>query len=338
MTRLLGMAALAIAIAGSASAAPCIAASTNCTEWIAFQGGPARSLLYRTYSLESKNPAITRAVVMVHGAGRDADNYFRTAVAAAFLAGALENTVVISPRFASNDGRGCRDLLAANEVSWPCNGDSWRSGGISPGNENLNSFAFADEILRKLARKDAFPNLKAIVVAGHSAGGQFVNRYEMANTVHDTLGVPVTYVVSNPSSYAYLDSMRPNAETEFHAFSDARNCTTFDAWPYGRPPICSARSTFCRWEDLIRRVRRWRRDRPGARAERRSENTSMRISARITRWSLFRCAATMRAACSRRTRRCRWFFRKISKAEALRGLKARPPISISKFGLQGGGF
>jgi hypothetical protein len=154
-------------------------------------------------------------------------------VAAAFLAGALENTVVISPRFASNDGRGCRDLLAANEVSWPCNGDSWRSGGISPGNENLNSFAFADEILRKLARKDAFPNLKAIVVAGHSAGGQFVNRYEMANTVHDTLGVPVTYVVSNPSSYAYLDSMRPNAETEFHAFSDARNCTTFDAWPYG---------------------------------------------------------------------------------------------------------
>ena len=169
-------------------------------------------MIYRTYSIDARNPAITRALIMVHGASRDADNYFRTAVAAAFLGGALEDTIVISPRFASNDGRGCRDLLSPNEVSWSCNGDSWRSGGASGTNENLTSYDFADEILRKLARKDVFPNLKAIVVAGHSAGGQFVTRYEMANSVHDTLGVPITYVVSNPSSYAYLDSLRPNAD------------------------------------------------------------------------------------------------------------------------------
>ena len=85
-------------------AAPCINAGPGCTEWIAFNGGPARSLVYRTYSLETKNPAITRALIMIHGAGRDADNYFRTALAAAFLGGALDDTMVISPRFASNDG------------------------------------------------------------------------------------------------------------------------------------------------------------------------------------------------------------------------------------------
>ena len=91
-----------------------------------------------------------------------------------------------------------------------------------------------DQILKKVARKDVFPNLKAIVLAGHSAGGQFVTRYEMANQVHDSLGVPVTYVVANPSSYAYLDAMRPNADaTAFQPFSDAHNCTTFDLWPYG---------------------------------------------------------------------------------------------------------
>ena len=49
-------------------------------------------------------------------------------------------------------------------------------------------------------------------MAGHSAGGQFVTRYEMANQIHDTLGVPMTYVVANPSSYAYLDAPRPNGE------------------------------------------------------------------------------------------------------------------------------
>jgi hypothetical protein len=73
------------------------------------------------------------------------------------------------------------------------------------------------------------------VVAGHSAGGQFVTRYEMSNRVHETLGVPVTYVVANPSSYAYLDNTRPAGENAatFRVFGDGRNCTTYDHWPYG---------------------------------------------------------------------------------------------------------
>ena len=66
-------------------------------------------------------------------------------------------------------------------MSWSCTGDSWRSGGTATNNDKLTSFDFTDEILRKLAKKDVFPNLKAIVVAGHSAGGQYVNRYAMAN-------------------------------------------------------------------------------------------------------------------------------------------------------------
>lgn len=172
--------------------------------------------------------------------------------------------MVIAPRFASNSGGGgtggCRDTLAADEVNWPCNGDSWRSGGASAANKDLTSYDLTDEILRKVARKEIFPNLKTIVIAGHSAGGQFVTRYEMANQIHDKLGVPVTYVVSNPSSYAYLDDSRPTdaaysvsarapgyvpapatpqpgAENEgsgvFRSMRDGRGCTTFDQWPYG---------------------------------------------------------------------------------------------------------
>jgi hypothetical protein len=226
--------ALLYLIPVAAYAAPCTTATAGCTEWVGLGGKAARSLVYRTYSLDTKNEAITRALIVVHGAGRDADNYFRTAVAAAFLGGALEDTVVIAPRFASNDGRGCRDVLASNEINWSCNGDSWRSGGVSAGSDGLNSYNLTDEILRKLARKDTFPNLKAIVVAGHSAGGQYVTRYEMANQVHDSLGVPVTYVVSNPSSYAYLDSSRPIADgSDVRPYGDGRNCTTYDRWPYG---------------------------------------------------------------------------------------------------------
>src|SRR5438132_13172861 len=137
----------------TACAAPCISASSNCTEWITFGGGPARSLVYRSYPIESKSEQITRALIVVHGAGRNADDYFRTGVAAAFLAGALDDTIIISPRFASKD-RGCNDPLAPNEVSWSCGGDSWRSGGVASSDDKLNSYDLTDEILRKLARTD----------------------------------------------------------------------------------------------------------------------------------------------------------------------------------------
>src|SRR5665811_732835 len=142
---------------GVAWAAPCTTIA-NCTEWLVFAGGPARSMIYRSYPLDIANPQVMRALIVIHGAGRDADNYFRTAVAAAFLADALDDTIVIAPRLASNSGS-CRDPLGPYEVSWSCAGDSWRSGGTatnttSTNNEKLTSFDFTDEILRKLARKD----------------------------------------------------------------------------------------------------------------------------------------------------------------------------------------
>jgi hypothetical protein len=190
-------------------------------------------MVYTSYPLSTANPQITRAFIMVHGTNRDADNYFRTALAAAFLAGALDDTVVIAPRIASAAGS-CHDQLASNEVSWSCGGDSWRSGGTSTSTDKLTSFDFVDELLRKLAKKDAFANLRAIVVAGHSAGGQYVNRYSMANRVHETLGLPVTYIVANPSSYAYLDAERPAADgNTFGAFGGADKCPNYDRWPYG---------------------------------------------------------------------------------------------------------
>jgi pimeloyl-ACP methyl ester carboxylesterase len=227
----LALIAFVLVLTNPAVAAPCT--TTACTEWVILGGGPQRSLVYRSFPLTERNLAITRALVMVHGASRDADNYFRTAVAAAFLAGALENTIVVAPRFASRDGD-CTDLLAPNEVSWSCGGDSWRSGGIASSGGSLTSYDFADEILRKLASKSTFPNLRAIVFAGHSAGGQFANRYGMANRVHDTLGVPITYVVSNPSSYGYLDALRPNGEApEFRPLADGGSCAGYDRWPYG---------------------------------------------------------------------------------------------------------
>src|SRR5256714_6582866 len=159
------------------AAEPCIKATRDCTHWVSLGvslASQSRALVYSTYPLDQKNDKIVRALIVVHGQGRDADNYFRTILAAAFLANAFEDTIVISPRLASNNGTGCRDTLAPNEVNWPCGGDSWRSGGVAMNNPKLTSFDFTDELVRELTRKEFFPNLKVIVISGHSAGGQFV--------------------------------------------------------------------------------------------------------------------------------------------------------------------
>jgi len=240
-----------VALPVRAQTAPCTRATTVCQEWITYSGGPARSLVYTTYRLDKPNPKITRALIMVHGAGRNPDHYFETATAAGFLANALGNTVIIAPRFAAG-----RDSMARNEVEWPERRDSWRSGGMSPSNPTISAFDFADELLRELADKKRFPNLKKIVVAGHSAGGQFANRYAMANKVHGTLGnVEVSYVVANPSSYAwpaavrplptgdanpvdaYKASLEPHAEEVHSAFTygpfDVSKAATYNKWPAG---------------------------------------------------------------------------------------------------------
>jgi pimeloyl-ACP methyl ester carboxylesterase len=243
------------AAAGETEAAhspPCVNASGACTEWVLLAGGPARGLIYRTFPLALRNPAIRRALIMVHGSLRNPEHYFATATAAAFLAGALGDTLVIAPAFHSWDGNDCQDKLQPPEVSWSCHGDSWRSGGPATSNPALSSFDFMDEIMRRLTERRVFPNLTIIVIAGHSAGGQFVSRYEMANRGQDNPGVAVSYVVANPSSYAWPDATRvlpvddaapgnaadgwkeeqPHTKFSYGKF-DAAKAPAYDQWPYG---------------------------------------------------------------------------------------------------------
>jgi hypothetical protein len=73
-------------------------------------------------------------------------------------------------------------------------------------------------------------------------------RYAMSSTQRIPAGISLSYIVANPSSYAYLDEMRPSTHAspvpayaaqsepkldDFGPFADAANCTTFNDWPYG---------------------------------------------------------------------------------------------------------
>jgi len=230
--------------------AQCATAPAACTEFVPVGEGVRRIFVYRSHALTTPDSSITRALVVVHGAERAARYEFRSALAGAFLAGALGNTVIIAPRFMTNDGSSCTDSLRSNELNWDCDVQrvDWRLGGMARNDSTTSSFDAMDAILLRIARRAEFPNLRAIVVAGHSAGGQFVTLYAMTNRVHDRLGVEVSYVVANASAYAYLDDRRPSStwlaksstldpsdttRIVFARYSGAQECPTYDSWPFG---------------------------------------------------------------------------------------------------------
>ncbi len=166
-------------------------------------------------------PEITRAVIVVHGRLRDADTYYRSAQTALAASGQSAGTLLIVPQFLA-----ARDIvahhLAATTLYWSLTG--WEGGADAQGPAPLSSFDALDAILARLADRRIFPHLAQIVIAGHSGGGQVVQRY--AVLAHAIGAIVPRFVVANPSSYAYFSADRPEPV-------DAAACPRFDRWKYG---------------------------------------------------------------------------------------------------------
>lgn len=167
---------------------------------------------YRTYPLNTENKDIKRAVIVIHGLNRTADNYFRYAVGSAKAEGRLKDTIIVAPKFQIK-----ADKPEANDHVW--DGD-WSQGDDSVDGKKFSSFEAVDQIVEHLTLKGKFPNLKTIVVAGHSAGGQFVGRYLAGG---QAAKVKLVFLVMNPSSYLYVDNRRPIGGGKFAATTDANN-------------------------------------------------------------------------------------------------------------------
>lgn len=158
---------------------------------------------YRNYTL-TDDAKISHAVIVVHGTGRNAQSYFGGMLEAASEVRGGTDTLILAPNFQAPD-----DDPDRAEARW--DDDGWKIGDNALRPEALSSFAVMDQILTKLADKNTFPNLTRITLAGHSAGGQYVQRYAALGRAPATLtGVEVDYVVANPSSYLYLNRYRPD--------------------------------------------------------------------------------------------------------------------------------
>ena len=213
-------------------------------------GGGSKQIPYcRNYSIEDGHDSIERAVIVIHGVDRNAVDYYNYIWTAANAVGSLNDTIIIAPQF-----------LLYNDVStspqslvyWADQGEGWSMGNHScsdaqtcagAGVGTISSFAVIDRILEKLSDRTLYPNLDRIVITGHSAGGQFVNRFAAGNQEEPRVTrkrIKMRYVVSNPSSYLYFSKERWDDKSDKQLFHfkvpDAEAvtaCSSYDDYRYG---------------------------------------------------------------------------------------------------------
>eukprot|EP00573_Skeletonema_grethae_P001183 CAMPEP_0201691564 /NCGR_PEP_ID=MMETSP0578-20130828/4704_1 /ASSEMBLY_ACC=CAM_ASM_000663 /TAXON_ID=267565 /ORGANISM="Skeletonema grethea, Strain CCMP 1804" /LENGTH=597 /DNA_ID=CAMNT_0048176799 /DNA_START=22 /DNA_END=1815 /DNA_ORIENTATION=+ len=220
---------------------------------------------------------IKRAVIGVHGSGRDAGTYLCALTAT--VADASKNQMFTTKdqrRLLSKDVLVVAPWFMAPEDNTPPTSSSpipyiqwddhhpiphtFRYGAESKPdvkyNMTVSSFAAMDVLLEHLCDRKRFPNLRRVVVVGHSAGGQFVQRWalssnswcfrdgQFASRFAETELPQVRVVVANPRSFAYLDNRRyfalsdEAAETDDDGVSPSENdgtLTPFDKYQL-RPP------------------------------------------------------------------------------------------------------
>ena len=173
------------------------------------------------------SPQVQRVVIVFHGRLRNAQTYLRSVERAANQSRQRAKTLLIAPQFLDEKDIAAH-RLPDSVLRWHAN--DWMAGEKSLGAKPVSSFVVIDHILKRLSDSKLFPNLKEIVIAGHSGGAQVVQRYAMIGGKEDALlkkeGIKLRYVIANPSSYAYFDATRPVAV-------DAASCPTFDTWKYG---------------------------------------------------------------------------------------------------------
>jgi pimeloyl-ACP methyl ester carboxylesterase len=186
--------------------------------------------LFASRKLDQENPGITRALIIIHGAFRDAGQYFDSAHAVAKEAGHDNDTIVIAPQFLAEPDA---HKISGDTLRWTQ--QSWKDGRPAVGPAPISSFSGLDAILEKLSDKRLFPALTTVVLAGHSAGAQVLQRYAAVGKGEAALrgiGVSVRYVIANPSSYLYFTDERPTGKGTFGP-NDESSCPTVNTWKYG---------------------------------------------------------------------------------------------------------
>lgn len=212
----------------------CTGSSADCLREMQVDGLPnAKLKLYSSFPLsetEAEWLDLKTAIIVVHGANRNADDYFDY-LSGALQEAALEKEVLLLAPFFRQAAEADTD-----ELYW--SGNDWRAGQPSANTTAISSFAVVDQLIDRLSDEVRYPALEQIVITGHSSGGLFTHLYAVAGQAkerHPELSYQ--YWVANSQYFYYPDGQRIDEAT--NSLYSPTGCTGYDFWPLGfaiRPP------------------------------------------------------------------------------------------------------
>jgi pimeloyl-ACP methyl ester carboxylesterase len=205
--------------------------------------------------------AIQQIFIIIHGANRNADDYFCSLHAILQTHCNQHNfepneVLLLVPWFLSTNDRNITFENGGVPFRWDDNDVSgpWRYGAnailTSPSSNtttvinddnDISSFALLDHMISyildstnddtNIGRK-RFRNVHWLTIVGHSSGGQFVQRYSLVTPIWDNQRMKS--IVANPSSYAYLTPMR-HIDTEWRIPQpdEMIHCPNYHQWEWG---------------------------------------------------------------------------------------------------------
>lgn len=178
-------------------------------------------------------------IVMVHGSGRNVDDYICSTYAATPNP---ETTLIVAPWFlAPEDGPVNITADQTKPLVWAEDGPIWHTWryGADAMNANVpvSAYEAVDAIVDFVAENTVrFPKLRRIVVAGHSAGGQFTQRWALLSnsTAFHNPRLQVRAIVANPKSFCYLDARRYfDGVLRAPTIEEIGDCDTYNEWEWG---------------------------------------------------------------------------------------------------------
>ncbi|MFK0165302.1 alpha/beta fold hydrolase [Rhizobium sp. NPDC090279] len=197
--------------------------------------------VYADHAIEAASPDVTKVLIVIHGTLRNADAYYAAGQELLAKAGDLaDGTMVVAPQFLIRPDVDAFSL-STQTLAWTQNG--WKGGEPARQPAPISSFTALDTLLQHFADRRLYPSLKTIVVMGHSAGAQLVQRYAVVGREAEDLtsaGISVRYLVANPSSYLYFDDERPALPDQQAGLA---SCPQATQWRYGlasTPPYVSS--------------------------------------------------------------------------------------------------
>ena len=177
---------------------------------------------------EIKENNIEQIILPLHGTLRNGEEYYSDLCKS--IKEKLEQTLIVAPNFKRVDDERENDEFYWGKIWY----EKWKYG-YQAQNAELSSFDIMDNLVQFLDNKNKYPKLKRIILIGHSAGGQFVQRFAAGSQINSDITSKLHLVVSNPSSYLYLHPERINfINNDFESFlPNDSNCDEYDNYIYG---------------------------------------------------------------------------------------------------------